>query len=217
MTAAIADPAEVLERAADEIERRGLHRGQYFDTRTRAGYLDLANCRVCALGAIGWVVQGHPTLYHEEFGDAGVRPAVLAAETDQVWDHDYDPTDYDLHECITIWSDGLDTAAEVAAAMRTAARKLRENTGVDVSVWDVREGQQTVRGDRLVVVTKRAHGVDLATGRDLDDLYLTWQSSETDADGIPVVSGRTYIEPDKDETVRLVSVPAVIDVPGVAL
>lgn len=126
MTAVITDPAEVLEKAADEIERRGLYRGAYFDPCVPDTQRD--TCRVCALGAIGLVIQDSPELYHDLITFLDARPALeaLARETGQVWDGDEDLDDHDLHERITEWSDGRDTAAEVADAMRTTARHLRE-------------------------------------------------------------------------------------------
>lgn len=211
MTATISDPADVLERAAAEIERRGLAKGEYYSGPSE----DDPAC-MCAIGAISFAAYGDPEMYETHRDELLPVLAPLAQVIDGGADIDWLPAW--AHEVITRFNDASTiSAADVADRMRAAARRLREDGTVEISIWDVQEGQQIIRGGRLVVVTERAHGVDVATGRELDDLHLTWQSSETDADGIPVVSGRTYVESGKDETVRLVSAPAVIDVPEVAL
>lgn len=99
----------------------------------------------------------------------------------------------------------------------TTVPKPPDPPGVDVSVWDVWEGDRIVRDGRLVTVTLRTTGfADLELTQALGDLSLYWESTERDADGIPVLSGVTHILAAEDETVRLVERPTVVDLPGVA-
>lgn len=53
------NPAEVFEKAAQEIERRGHHKGNYGSDHNNPG-----GCRVCLYGALNAVLFGNP--YSEE-------------------------------------------------------------------------------------------------------------------------------------------------------
>lgn len=127
--AAITNPADVLDRAADEIETRGLHQGSFFEVAGSRDY-GLSGCRVCALGAIGWVVTGYPTLDVAEIGGTGTRPVLEALVQAIQPGTQIPPSDMtdeeELHHLIATWSDAPGrTTADVAATMRAAARGLR--------------------------------------------------------------------------------------------
>lgn len=81
-----------------------------------------------------------------------------------------------------------------------------DGLGVDVSVWAVRVGDRIIRDETLVTVVDRY-------GR-FGDLYLKWEGTERDSDGIPVMSGITHVRPGEQDTVRLVERPTVVEVPG---
>lgn len=76
-----------------------------------------------------------------------------------------------------------------------------EASGVDISVWDVHEGDRILRDEQLVTVVERRDG-GLA-----GDLFLDWEGAATDTDGIAVRTGRTHVKRGAKETVRLISRP----------
>ncbi|TGB11590.1 DUF6197 family protein [Streptomyces sp. MZ04] len=54
--------ADILELAADHIERVGLHRGYQYDFEQYEQGTALRDCPVCTLGAINFAVCGSPML-----------------------------------------------------------------------------------------------------------------------------------------------------------
>ena len=67
------DIPSVLDRAADHIDRVGWHQGTLYDNSE----LSLANCPVCALGAINVALHGEPTFTDEGPDAHDVADAVL--------------------------------------------------------------------------------------------------------------------------------------------
>lgn len=65
-----ADIAEVAEKAADIIATNGHHKGYLYDESQADDGTPLADCRVCAAGAINIAVYGQPTFPSSETSDA---------------------------------------------------------------------------------------------------------------------------------------------------
>lgn len=112
-----AETAAILDRAAEIIERNGLHKGAMFD---RAESAPPEECPVCPWGALAIAVVGTPSL-RTNTDVRAVKPYanVLAAflglpGTDSSWS-------------VPDWNDAPErTADEVIAALKAAAQAERE-------------------------------------------------------------------------------------------
>lgn len=121
--------AEVLFEAADEIERRGLTKGSFGDLtgfpRNTAEDLSfaMANCRVCALGAINYILSNKHYL-----GSGETRhPAKIALAKDLGLKVTDKTGAADIVQKISLWNDAnLTTAETVAARMRRIATTLNK-------------------------------------------------------------------------------------------
>lgn len=110
MTAPTLTAAEVCARAADEVERRGLHKGSFYPKGT--GPIDFGTCPVCLWGALNYVMCGDP-------GGSG-RPGWLARDVDNLIIAELG------HPRSTDWSDAPGrTAAEVVAMLRDVAAGVK--------------------------------------------------------------------------------------------
>lgn len=102
-----AETADILDRAADVIERNGWYQDFYFDLGTD---LPPTECPVCLLGAIS-IAMGNRSPKTEVFGS----PAEIAMER------------YLGVVAVADWNDDANrTVAEVLAALRGAAQAERE-------------------------------------------------------------------------------------------
>lgn len=100
-------PSEVLEGAANEIEKRGLGKGDYY----KSG-------KFCSVGAIRYVITGQ--VYGLEF------PTPLAVEVEGSLHQDIRKTNPSCTG-ITIWNDTPSRrTGDVVRKMRKVARKLKE-------------------------------------------------------------------------------------------
>lgn len=125
--------SQVLDRAADVIERNGHHKHTWYADPTRPG-MPVKDCRVCEGGAINLVVTGGPVI-DTAYDD--IPPILLGAYRVMAARHGYEiPDGYeyesdgdeleDLIEVVTRWNDhSARTGGEVAAELRAAAAELR--------------------------------------------------------------------------------------------
>lgn len=105
------DTAEILDRAADHIDRVGWHQGSLYDNSELA----FPSCPVCALGAINVALHGEPTFPLDGADPHDVADAVL--DTLGI-------------EGLADWNDAPGrTQAEVTAALRDTAAALRTEAG----------------------------------------------------------------------------------------
>lgn len=118
---AITDPAAVLDKAADALAERRLIKGQYCDND------DEPDC-LCAVGAISFAAYGDPEMYglHVSDLEAVLIPLAKIIAPELGTDDDL-IDDLDAYDTITRYNDlPATTRGHVVAAMRAAARKLRE-------------------------------------------------------------------------------------------
>jgi hypothetical protein len=102
------ETADILDEAANVIERNGWHRGFYYD---RSVHLPPAECPVCALGAVNVAMGSVDPVRPAEIGS----PAEVALER------------YLGVASVADWNDDPDRiAAEVITALRDAAQAERE-------------------------------------------------------------------------------------------
>ncbi|MCW2938472.1 MAG: hypothetical protein JWN00_1457 [Actinomycetia bacterium] len=112
----------ILLKAADVIEARGHHRGDYAPSDTRS---DLRTCPVCVLAAINVATNHHPVTDFFNYGMDEPEAQAAAALAKHLG----------LAECITPheltdvvgeeWNDAPDrTAEQVTAALRECAASL---------------------------------------------------------------------------------------------
>jgi hypothetical protein len=106
--------ADVLDKAADHLERVGHHKGYLYDERQAKGAA-IESCRVCAVGAILVAAHGKPRYPDDEPLVGGISDLAILALTDHV------------DGPVPTWNDEPDrTADEVVTAMRQTAKTLRE-------------------------------------------------------------------------------------------
>lgn len=109
-TPVLTDPADVLEAAADLIERDGLYKGGYWRGWPDREYAPGTPC--CALGAIAVV------------SDLRTQAACVHPASDVL--RDYINRGRLREQALVTWSDARGrTAVKVAAAMRAAAQDWR--------------------------------------------------------------------------------------------
>ncbi|MFE2497153.1 hypothetical protein [Streptomyces scopuliridis] len=114
--------ADILDKAADTIEANGHHKGDlYRKSRGRRRN----RCQVCAFGAINIAVHGSP-LHPDQYAVTPDRPdrrgwnLAVAVSAGRMLRSHLGVTE--VHE----WNDAADrTAADVTAAMRATAARLR--------------------------------------------------------------------------------------------
>lgn len=118
--------AELAARAADEIERRGLNKGDYADS---ADPVDFDDCKVCAYGAMNYLLEGNP---HKvgPFGGNPIRREVAAVITGRL------PHEGSWKLTLDEWNDRPETTQElVVFALRRAAQDLAAPTGTYASAF----------------------------------------------------------------------------------
>lgn len=113
-------PSQILDDAADVIERNGHHRGAFYDHgQAVALRVPAAECRVCLIGAIN-VAAGREPAYMVDVEDP-VVVAVAAQISEYIAPGD------DLSEAIADWNDRLVAdGGAVATVLRAAAGAERE-------------------------------------------------------------------------------------------
>lgn len=114
--------ADVLTRAADHMERVGLHKGDMYNTGLADTGVLIMDCQVCTWGALYFALQGWP-----RYGIVDPEKLALADRVaDALLDHlGLDGSDYDVADPIAAWSDDPDrTKDEVVNALRETAASL---------------------------------------------------------------------------------------------
>ena len=110
-----AEIADAAEKAAKVIEANGLHKGYLYDEQQAKTGLDLARCRVDAVGAVNVAVFGKPQWPAEEHESSPLAQAVVLALQETV------------RKPVPGWNDEDErTDAEVVTALTNTANRLRE-------------------------------------------------------------------------------------------
>lgn len=114
-----AETADILDRAAEVIERNGWHQGDYFNRDQEGAGINPADCAVCTRGAINIVATGgNPVNDYDVNGVAAAEALDLF-----LWD----TFEAEGRYGIAPWNDAPErTAAEVIAVLREAAAAERE-------------------------------------------------------------------------------------------
>jgi hypothetical protein len=123
-------PQEILTRAADHLERVGLYKGDFYDSRDKASQYaeraittevisEVQDKPCCALGAIYAVTPAMPRERIDILGDVERASRLLARHISP----EYDTAD------IPTWNDWTNrTKEDVVAALRAAAQLEEENS-----------------------------------------------------------------------------------------
>jgi hypothetical protein len=113
--------ADVLDKAADHIDRVGLHKGYLYDTSQADAGTPLPECRVCALGGINAAAFGTPRYSAEYNAGDEPLPLILNFAQDAVARHLGGPSFE-----VDVWNDKLErTQDDVTTALRATATSLR--------------------------------------------------------------------------------------------
>lgn len=117
--------ADILDKAADEIERRGLHKGYFYEPNDAAMEQDrlrfFNDCKVCAIGAIRTTVLGAPNLQvADNWPTQYAYGKAKQALSWMVWERG--------HTDVPAYNDApATTQGDVVALFRETAAALRED------------------------------------------------------------------------------------------
>lgn len=109
--------ADVLDKAADIIDRNGWHQGDLYDGHQADVGVPVSECRVCAIGAINTAISGQATadLAGYDLLLAGLAETCIDEVLDQGW------------WTVPEWNDAAGrTQDDVTTALRNAAARMRE-------------------------------------------------------------------------------------------
>jgi hypothetical protein len=129
MTADAVAPAEiadVLDKAADEIQRRGFIKGDLYDeAAVEANTATMATCRVCAVGALQYVTTGS---IEDSISLHRRKPPIFGRATIALDETLVERFGEDARDVVDFNDDPATTQDDVINLFRTTATNLRNNT-----------------------------------------------------------------------------------------